>query len=133
MKIAIITNKPIDANKLKLVEYLTLPKACRPMPLKQFAVEILGVSEPTVHAWKKTSEVASSVRKTIEQKFADDIPDVLLALRDNALAGNPRAAKIFLEYVESGVQDVDMPRGELSRKDVEAEIDRLKKKFYPSN
>ncbi|MGI6374115.1 MAG: hypothetical protein ACOX0C_02155 [Patescibacteria group bacterium] len=133
MKIATATNKPIDANKLKLVEYLALPKACRPMPIKRFAAEVLGVSEPTVHAWKKTAEVVLSVRKTIEQKFADDIPDVLLALRDNALAGNPRAAKIFLEYVESGVQDVDMPREELSRKEVEAEIDRLKKKFYPSN
>jgi hypothetical protein len=133
MRIAIATTNPIDANKLKLVEYLALPKACRPMPLKRFAIEVLGVSEPTVHAWKKTSEVAFSVRKTIEQKFADDIPDVLMALRDNALAGNPRAAKIFLEYVESGIQEVDLPRKELSRKDVEAEIDRLKKKFYPSN
>lgn len=131
MRIVTATMKPIDANKLKLIEYLALPKACRPMPIKRFAIEILGVSEPTVHAWKKTSEVALSVRKSIEQKFADDIPDVLLALRDNALAGNPRAAKIFLDYVESGMQEVDFPREVLTRKDAEVEIEKLRKLHYP--
>jgi hypothetical protein len=133
MRISTTTTKPIDANKLKLIEYLALPKTCRPMSLKRFAIEILRVSEPTVYAWKKAADVVLSVRKTIEQRFADDIPDVLLSLRDNALAGNPRAAKIFLDYVESGMQEVDLPREELSRKDIEAEIESLKKKFYPNN
>jgi len=99
MKIVTDTTRLIDANKLKLVEYLSMPKSRRPMPLKRFAVEVLGVSEPTVHAWKKSPEIVFLVNKTIENKFADDIPDVLLALRDRALAGNPKAARVFLDYV----------------------------------
>lgn len=98
------TSKTMDANKLKLVEYLALPKAFRPMTLRMFAKEILGVSEPTVHAWKKDQDVILSVRKTIENKFIDDIPDVLMALRNSAIAGDPKAAKLFLEYIEGDVE-----------------------------
>lgn len=123
----------MDANKLKLIEYLALPKAFRPMSLKAFAKEVLGVSEPTIHAWKNEQDVAFSVRKTINNRFADDIPDVLMALRDNAMAGNPGAARLFLEYVNdrSPSEERDMPRPRLSIKEVKEEIEKLTRKYYP--
>lgn len=123
----------MDANKLKLVEYLALPKACRPMPLKRFAAEILGVSEPTVHSWKKDRNVILSIRKTIESRFADDIPDVLVALRNSAIAGNPRAAKLFLEYVDGGHFKVEISQEKEapSNKEALAEIENLTQKYYP--
>ena len=124
----------MDANKLKLVEYLSLPKSCRPMSLKAFAGQ-LGISEPTIHAWKKEQEVVLLVKKTIENKFADDIPDVLMALRDSAIAGNPKAAKLFLDYVDNGIQGVSLSvtREEISKEDAKIEIEKLTKKFYPNS
>ena len=122
----------MDANKLKLVEYLSLPKSCRPMSLKAFAKQ-LGISEPTIHAWKKEQEVVLLVKKTIENKFADDIPDVLLALRDSAIAGNPKAAKLFLEYIDSPSKNMDLPRREISKEEAKEEIEKLTKKFYPNS
>ena len=101
MRIATATNKLMDVNKLKLVEYLSIPKSCRPMPLKVFAKQVLGVSEPTVHSWKKERDVVLSVKKTIRNRFANDIPDVLVVLRDNAIAGNIKAAKLFLEHINN--------------------------------
>ena len=134
MKIVNATNQLLDANKLKLVEYLSLPKAHRPMPLKAFAKQVLGVSEPTIHAWKKEPAVVLSVRKTIENRFADDIPDVLLALKNNALAGNPRAARLFLDYVDPGYdQDIVLPRKEYTKQEVDEIIKDLEKKFYPNS
>jgi len=132
MKIAATTNMLMDANKLKLVEYLSLPKSCRPMSLKAFAKQ-LGISEPTIHAWKKEQEVVLLVKKTIENKFADDIPDVLLALRDSAIAGNPKAAKLFLEYIDSPSKNMDLPRREISKEEAKEEIEKLTKKFYPNS
>jgi len=132
MKIVAATNILMDANKLKLVEYLSLPKSCRPVSLKAFAKQ-LGISEPTIHAWKKEQEVVLSVKKTIESRFADDIPDVLLALRDSAIAGNPKAAKLFLDYVANDIQDTSLPREEMSKEAVKMEIEELTKKFYPNS
>lgn len=133
MKIANATIEILDANKLKLVEYLSLPKAMRPMSLKAFAGQILGVSEPTIHAWKKETAVVMSVRKTIENRFADDIPDVLLALKNNAIAGNPRAARLFLEYVDPGYnQETVPPPKEYTKQEVDEIIKNLEKKFYPN-
>lgn len=122
----------MDANKMKLVEYLSLPKSCRPMSLKEFAAQ-LGISEPTIHAWKKEQAVVLSVKKTIESRFADDIPDVLLALRDSAIAGNPRAAKLFLDYVSNDIQDDSLPREEISKEAAKMEIEKITKKFYPNS
>jgi hypothetical protein len=132
MRIASTINILIDANKLKLVEYLSLPKSCRPMPLKLFAKQVLGISEPTIHAWKKMPEVILATKKTIENKFVDDIPDVLRALRDNALAGNSRAAKLFLDYINIGDEVVNLPRRKFSKDEVEKEIEKLINKFYPN-
>jgi len=132
MKIFNATNQILDANKLKLVEYLSLPKAHRPMPLKAFAKQILGVSEPTAHAWKKEAAVVLSVRRTIENRFADDIPDVLLALKNNAIAGNPRAARLFLDYVDPGYnQETVPPPKEYTKEEVDEIIRELEKKFNP--
>lgn len=123
----------MDANKLKLVEYLSLPKSCRPMSLKAFAEKVLGVSEPTIHAWKKEREIVLLVKKTIENKFTDDIPDVLLALKDSAIAGNPKAAKLFLDYIDNGDRETSLPRGRISNEEAKMEIEKLTKKFYPNS
>lgn len=122
----------MDANKLKLVDYLSLPKAMRPMTLKMFAKQVLGVSEPTVHAWKNDDDVIASVKKNIRSKFADDIPDVLMALRDNAMAGNARAAKLFLAYVADSIKPIDEPKKEMSVEETKREIERITKMFYPA-
>lgn len=122
-----------DANKTKLIEYLALPKAHRPMTLKDFAAVELRVSEPTVHAWKKRPEVQKAVNTLIQRRFADYIPDVLLSLKNNALAGNVSAARTFLEYVDQGLEDLRnvTERRRWTQKEAEAEIERICEKFYP--
>ncbi len=123
----IAPNSIMDANKAKLVDFLAIPKACRPMPLKAFA-KVLGVSEPTVHAWKKQPEVIAAIRNMIRRRFANDIPDVLLALRDSALSGNPSAAKYFIEYVESGIEDPRQPEDEITKEEVQRVLREFRRK-----
>lgn len=89
-----------DPNKLKLVRYLATPKALRNMSLKDFAITQLKVSEPTIHQWKKLPEVQKAVEDLINKRFKDDVPDVLFNLRDRAIAGDVKSAKMFLEFVE---------------------------------
>lgn len=129
MRVATTTNELIDINKLKLVEYLSIPKAFRQMSLKIFARQVLGVSEPTVHSWKKDRNVILSVQKTIKNKFANDIPDVLMALKDNAIAGDPRSAKLFLDYVDGGINGVDLADVKMSREEAKKEIEKLTNKL----
>jgi hypothetical protein len=91
-------NKTIDANKVKLAEFLSTPRAFRPMTLKSFARE-LGVSEPTIHSWKRDPDVIRLSMNKIGENFSRYIPDVVESLKDQAMAGNVNAAKIFLDYV----------------------------------
>ena len=91
-------NKTIDANKVKLAEFLSTPRAFRPMTLKSFARE-LGVSEPTIHSWKRDPDVVRLSMNKIGENFSRYIPDVVESLKDQAMAGNVNAAKIFLDYV----------------------------------
>jgi len=91
-------NKTIDANKVKLAEFLSTPRAFRPMTLKSFARE-LGVSEPTIHSWKRDPDVIRLSMNKIGENFSRYIPDVVESLKDQAVAGNVNAAKIFLDYV----------------------------------
>lgn len=124
----------IDSNKAKLIQYLAIPKSLRPMSLKNFATKELGVSEPTVHHWKKLPEVRKKVDNLIKIRFSDDIPDVVEALKNNAIAGNVKAAQVFLDYVvgdelENTMQTKTMmPKEELNRT-----INELTRKFCPSN
>ena len=90
----------LEPSKAMLVEYLATPKGLRSMTLKDFAIQELKISEPTIHAWKKDADIQHAVKRIIKKKFSNAIPDVVLALRDQAISGNVQAAKIFLEYVD---------------------------------
>lgn len=131
MKMAIQKIKIIDANKVRLIEYLSLPKALRPMSLKRFAIEKLGVSEPTLHAWKRDPEIQTYVRNNIHQTFINDIPDVLLSLKNSAVAGDVQAARLFLDYVV-GNSDTknNEQREEITTEEAKKEIEILVKRYY---
>src|SRR6056297_1699673 len=124
-------NKTIDANKEKLAEFLSTPRAFRPMTLKSFARE-LGVSEPTIHSWKRDPDVIRLSMNKIGENFSRYIPDVVESLKDQAMAGNVNAAKIFLDYVvgkefEQGSEE-QSNQDHPTMKEVRDVIDKVKSK-----
>lgn len=135
MNTAIIANKIIDPSKLKLVEYLSIPKAFRPKTLKNFAKE-LGISEPTIHSWKNDPDIVDLTMNNVSKRFSDFVPDIVNALKDQAIAGSVPAIKLFLEYVtgaefkgrQKEIYDNQRYEEEVSEEEVKRILAKLKNK-----
>jgi hypothetical protein len=73
-------------------------------------------------------------RDFVKQYYKDDIPDVLMAIKDEAISGNPVAAKLFLEYVDDFNKDskngVDETPPPIPKGEVKIIIQQLTQKFY---
>jgi hypothetical protein len=65
----------------------------------------LKISAAQFYKIKNSDIILRIRRKLVKNWFQDDIPDVLLSLRNNALTGDPRSAKVFLEYVDEDFAD----------------------------
>jgi hypothetical protein len=67
--------------------------------------------------------------------YQDDVPDILLALKNEALAGNDRAARLFLEYVddfnrtEEKLAPFERP-STIPPQEINVIINNLEQKFY---
>jgi len=97
--VKIISEHPdIEEFQIELAKLAMLPKALRP-PRHQFMGKY-NISECQYYYWFRHPIVLKIKRILTKRYFQDDIPDIIQALRDEAIAGNERAAKIFLEYVD---------------------------------
>lgn len=80
-----------------------LPKAYRPSVAETCGR--LGISQSNYYYWMRHPLVVKAKRQLTKNYFNDDVPDVLMALKNEALAGNVRAAEIFLQYVDDWKED----------------------------
>lgn len=93
------------------VEWLVTPKAMREPATKTVLAETLGVTLRTLNLWEKTPFVMKEVsRRTKNQAKVTKASDVLEALyttaTDTESARQVSAAKVFLDYIETSVEEV---------------------------
>lgn len=88
---------------IELLKYACKPKALRPN--SHYIMGKLGISETVYYYWLRHPKFNDARRDFVKQYYKDDIPDVLNAMKDEAIAGNPQAAKLFLEYVDDFDKD----------------------------
>ena len=89
----------LTLSKMQLAKFLLTPPSQRKVTLKEFAENELKVSEQTLHRWKNDPEVNDFMKSLIPDDFLYELPDVLQKMKELALVGDMKAARIFLEYV----------------------------------
>lgn len=89
----------------KLLPILILPKALRPH-YKQIHGQ-LGISERYYFALLHSPKLNNARQELIKQYYMDDLSDVLQAMKYEAISGNERAARLFLEYVADFKKEED--------------------------
>lgn len=117
---------------IELLNIVMLPKAFRPNKWQIMAR--LEITERVYYYWIRHPKFNDARREFVKQYFKDDIPDILMALKDEAIAGNPVAAKLFLEYVddfnnEPGNKLLDQPPP-IPKGEIKIIINQLTNKFY---
>ena len=86
--------------QIKMAHILMLPKAMRPP--KEKSVVALGLGNTvTYDNWARHPKILEIKKILTKRYFKDSIPDILLALQNNALMGDVPAAKLFLSYVDN--------------------------------
>lgn len=117
------------------LHYLMLPKALR--PTKQYIIRKFNISEKEYYYWLRHPGLNEARRRLVKQYFIDDIPDVVMAIKNEAMAGNERAAKLFLEYVDDWQPKMEAPLPvssvQLPPAEVNIIINNLHQKFYGNN
>jgi len=123
---------------VELLNYAMLPKALRPSYIQMAAR--LGVKVDTFYYWLRNPAFNKARAALTKQYYQDDVPDVLMAMRDEAMAGNERAARLFLEYVQDwnknpnnpADEDVEDPLTIVKVNEAKKIIINLQQKFYGS-
>ncbi len=91
--------------QIELAKISMLPKALRPSRFQTMGK--YNISQDQYYNWLKHPAVLKLKRIMTKRYFQNDIPDILQALRDEALSGNERAARTFLEYVDDWHAEAD--------------------------
>jgi len=84
--------------QIALAKIAMLPKALRPP--RHETMGKYNITKPQYYYWLSHPIVLRIKRILTKRYFSNDIPDIIQALRDEAISGNERAAKVFLEYVD---------------------------------
>lgn len=90
---------PVDYWQIKLAHILMLPKAMRP-PKEKSAVALGLLNTVSYDNWARHPKILDIKKILTKRYFKDSIPDILLAMQNNALLGDVPAAKLFLQYVD---------------------------------
>ncbi len=75
-----------------------LPRALRPSA--GIIMAKYGLTKRQYYYWLRHPEILRVKRILTKRYFQNDIPDILQAMRDEAIAGDTHAAKLFIEYVD---------------------------------
>ena len=115
--------------QVELAKELAKPKAFR-MSIVDLSKK-LGVEYRKFEYWK-THPVITKIRMELTRlHFFNDIPDVIMAVKDNALRGDTRAAELFFEMVlELKLHDQanEPPAPYVSQEEVAVYIVQIRKK-----
>lgn len=85
--------------QIKMAHIMMLPKAMRPQ--KEKIIVALGMKNAVDYDnWARHPKILEIKKILTKRYFKDDIPDILLAMKNNALMGDVPAAKLFLQYVD---------------------------------
>ena len=106
-----------------------VPKALRKSPSKICGE--LGITWRQYDYWKRHPKITRLVETLTLNYFRDDIPDVLMAVRNAALAGDVAAAKTFFEMITdklSKATEEFYKRQIVSKGDVTTVIEELRRK-----
>jgi hypothetical protein len=118
--------------QVEFLKYLMLPKALRPH--RSYIMAKLGITENVYYFWLRHPTINRARRELVKQYYQDDIPDILYSMKMEALAGNERAARLFLEYVDDfRSEDPSNPNiapPKIPLKEVNIIINNLEQKFY---
>lgn len=117
---------------IEFIQYLMLPKALRPP--RSYIEKKFNLTTNVYYYWLRNPKINSARKEFVKEYYKDDIPDVLLAMKDEAISGNPIAAKLFLEYVDDWNKDKNNDNDEekliIPRAEVKIIIQNLTNKFY---
>lgn len=122
-----------DPKEIQFLHYIILPKAFRPH--REYICGKLGIDQNTYYSWLRQPRFNEARNELVKQYYKDDIPDILMALKNEALAGNERAARLFLEYVDDFNKEQEkykpFERPEaLPIQEINIIINNLEQKFY---
>lgn len=123
----------LPTNGARILEVAILPKALRPHR-EQICAE-LGISEVAYYNWLRNPRLNEARKELIKQYYFDDLSDVLQAMKYEAISGNERAARLFLEFVvdfkkeEEKAKPFEQP-DPLPTQEVNIIINNLEQKFY---
>lgn len=122
-----------EPKEIQFLQYIMLPKAFRPN--LGYICGKVGINQSTYYFWLRSAKFNEARRELVKEYYKDDISDILMALKNEALAGNERAARLFLEYVddfnkeEKKLQPFERPEA-LPIKEINIIINNLEQKFY---
>jgi len=85
--------------------------------------------------WLRSEKFNNARKELIKQYYFDDVPDVLMAMKNEAFAGNERAARLFLEFVADFKKEEDKqkpfePPNPIPSTEINVIINNLEQKFY---
>jgi len=83
-----------------LAYWLALPLKFRNPPTQKKLAELLGVSQERLCHLKRDDKLLNQVGEYRKVFFKSFTSDIILAIRDKANDGDPRAQKLWLQYVE---------------------------------
>lgn len=112
---------------------MILPKALRPH-YKQIYGE-LGIGERYYYILLQSPRLNNARQELVKQYYMDDLPDILQAMKYEAISGNERAARLFLEFVADFKKEEDKqkpfePLNRLPPSENVIIINELTQKFY---
>jgi len=115
------------------LQILMLPKALRPS--RHDIINRFNLTEANYYYWLRHPGLNEARRLLVKQYFIDDVPDVIMAMRNEALSGNERAARLFLEYVDDFQKTPLLPDPNdkppaIPISEVNIIINNLEQKFY---
>jgi Helix-turn-helix of insertion element transposase len=90
-----------DAERLRFIEWLSLPSSARNPKTQRELAKQLGVDAATLSDWKRSPDLWEKVRRWVDERVKEDHADVMSALVDTAKQGNVQAQKLYLEYIQN--------------------------------
>jgi hypothetical protein len=129
----LINRYNLNETQITFIKMIMVPKAFR-RP-KDYICGKLGLSHSIYYSWLRNPDINKARKELMIQYFKDDVADILYAMKNEALAGNERAARLFLEYVDDFDKNEDPGRGPMPmpRAEVNITIEKLTQKFYGTN
>lgn len=119
---------------VRLLPFVCLPKALRPTITALCAQ--LGVTRGIYDYWTRNEKFNAARVQFIKQYFFDDVSDVLMAMKHEAISGNERAARLFLEFVADTKAETDRATlpfqapSSIPQAEIKIIINNLTQKFY---